>query len=104
VGIAHTRTAASARYLLGFEPIVGAFAFSCSRRSGCRISRKGGAPHDVVIALFGRSAWRWGFTFRVHEGYPPDLSSYLSQHTVRHPHGPLLMLALTAVLRFDRRL
>lgn len=79
-GIAHTSYGGvGLGYLLGFEPIIGAFIFSvCAALGiGC-IKRKGGANSDVVIGLFWSLGMALGILFiALMPGYPPDLSSYL---------------------------
>jgi hypothetical protein len=80
-GIAHTAYGGvGLGYLLGFEPIVGAFAFSVLAALGIgRISRKGGARTDVVIALFWSFGMAMGILFIAFmKGYPPDLSHTFS--------------------------
>ncbi len=101
-GIAHTAYGGvGLGYLLGFEPIVGAFAFSVLAALGIgRISRKGGARTDVVIALFWSFGMAMGILFIAFmKGYPPDLSSYLFGSILSVTRTDLyLMLALTVVV------
>ncbi len=79
-GIAHTSYGGvGLGYLLGFEPIIGAFLFSiCAALGIGYIKRKGGARSDVVIGLFWSLGMALGIIFiALMPGYPPDLSSYL---------------------------
>lgn len=79
-GIAHTSYGGVGMgYLLGFEPILGAFLFSIAAAFGIgMIKRRGGARFDVVIALFWSVGMALGILFIAFmPGYPPDLSSYL---------------------------
>ncbi len=79
-GIAHTSYGGvGLGYLLGFEPIVGAFLFSILAAVGVGyIKRKGGARSDVIVGLFWSLGMALGILFiGLMPGYPPDLSSYL---------------------------
>ena len=79
-GIAHTAYGGvGLGYLVGFEPIVGAFLFSIGAAIGIGlIKRKGGGQTDVVIGLFWSLGMALGILFIAFmEGYPPDLTSYL---------------------------
>jgi len=79
-GIAHTAYGGvGLGYLLGFEPILGAFAFSIAAAFGIgAIKRKGGAGQDVAIGLFWAMGMALGIFFiALMPGYPPNLSSYL---------------------------
>lgn len=79
-GIAHTSYGGiGLGYLMGFEPILGAFLFSSCAALGIGfIKRKGSVRFDVVIALFWSLGMALGILFiALMPGYPPDLSSYL---------------------------
>ena len=79
-GIAHTSYGGvGLGYLLGFEPIIGAFLISVLAALGIGyIKRKGGTRSDVVIGLFWSLGMALGVLFvALMPGYPPDLSSYL---------------------------
>jgi len=79
-GIAHTSYGGvGLGYLLGFEPIIGAFLFSLLASLGIGyIKRKGGERSDIVIGLFWSLGMALGILFiALMPGYPPDLSSYL---------------------------
>ncbi|HOP10169.1 MAG TPA: metal ABC transporter permease [Oscillospiraceae bacterium] len=79
-GIAHTAYGGvGLGYLLGFEPILGAFLFAVGAAFGIGvIKRKAGGNSDVVIGLFWSLGMALGILFiALTPGYPPDLSSYL---------------------------
>jgi len=79
-GIAHTSYGGvGLGYLLGFEPIIGAFFISiCAALGIGYIKRQGGTRSDVVIGLFWSLGMALGILFiALMPGYPPDLSSYL---------------------------
>src|SRR5665647_455997 len=66
-------------YLMGFEPILGAFLFAVCAAFGIGyINRKGGARSDIIIGLFWSLGMALGILFiALMPGYPPDLNSYL---------------------------
>lgn len=79
-GIAHTSYGGiGLGYLMGFEPIIGAFIFSVCAALGIGfIKRRGGTHSDVVIALFWSLGMALGILFiALMPGYPPNISSYL---------------------------
>ncbi|MEA5084800.1 MAG: metal ABC transporter permease [Lachnospiraceae bacterium] len=79
-GIAHTAYGGvGLGYLLGFEPIIGAFLFSISAAIGVGyIKRKGSVQSDIIIGLFWSLGMALGIVFiAIMPGYPPDLNSYL---------------------------
>ena len=79
-GIAHTSYGGvGLGYLLGFEPIIGAFLFSVTAALGVGyIKRRGMGRSDVIISLFWSLGMALGILFiALMDGYPPDLSSYL---------------------------
>lgn len=101
-GIAHTSYGGiGLGYLLGFEPIAGAFLFAVSAALGIGyIKRKGGARFDVVIGLFWSLGMALGILFiGMMKGYPPDLSSYLFGSILSVTKSDLyLMLCLTLIV------
>ncbi|KNZ42068.1 metal ABC transporter permease [Acetobacterium bakii] len=103
-GIAHTAYGGvGLGYLLGFEPIIGAFVFSvCAALGIGYINKKGGAAADVVIGLFWSMGMALGILFiALMPGYPPDLSSYLFGSILSVTQGDLyLMIGLTLVVVF----
>lgn len=78
-GIAHTSYGGvGLGYLLGFEPILGAFAFAISAALGIGAIRKRGARTDAAIALFWSLGMALGILFiALMPGYPPNIASYL---------------------------
>lgn len=79
-GIAHTSYGGvGLGYLLGFEPIIGAFAMSiCAALGISYIKRKSGTQSDLIIGLFWSFGMALGILFiALMPGYPPDITSYL---------------------------
>lgn len=103
-GIAHTAYGGvGLGYLLGFEPIIGAFVFSvCAALGIGYINNKGGTSSDVIIGLFWSMGMALGILFiALMPGYPPDLSSYLFGNILSVTRGDLyLMVALTLIVVF----
>ncbi|WP_373482971.1 metal ABC transporter permease [Acetobacterium sp.] len=103
-GIAHTAYGGvGLGYLLGFEPIIGAFIFSvCAALGIGYINKKGGAKSDVVIGLFWSVGMALGIFFiALMPGYPPDLSSYLFGSILSVTRLDLyLMIGLTLIVVF----
>lgn len=101
-GIAHTSYGGvGLGYLMGFEPIIGAFLFSICAALGIGfIKRKGDARSDVVIALFWSLGMALGILFiALMPGYPPDLSSYLFGNILSVTKVDLyLMISLTLIV------
>lgn len=103
-GIAHTSYGGvGLGYLMGFEPIIGAFLFSmCAALGIGYIKRKGGARSDVVIGLFWSLGMALGILFiALMPGYPPDLSSYLFGSILAVTKADLyLMICLSFIVMF----
>ena len=103
-GIAHTSYGGvGLGYLMGFEPILGAFLFStCAALGIGYIKRKGGTRSDVVIGLFWSLGMALGILFvALMPGYPPDMSSYLFGSILSVIRSDLyLMLGLTLLVVF----
>ena len=79
-GIAHTSYGGvGLGYLLGFEPIIGAFFFAVLAALGIgAMKRRGMTRTDILISLFWSLGMASGILFiSMMDGYPPDLSSYL---------------------------
>jgi len=96
-GIAHTSYGGvGLGYLLGFEPIIGAFLFSiCAALGIGYIKRKGGVQSDVVIGLFWSLGMSLGILFiSLMPGYPPDLSSYLFGNILAVTKSDLYLMAV----------
>jgi len=101
-GIAHTAYGGvGLGYLMGFEPIIGAFIFSAGAAVGIGyINRKGGAQSDVIIGLFWSLGMALGIVFiALMPGYPPDLNSYLFGNILSVTKSDLyLMVILTFIV------
>lgn len=79
-GVAHTAYGGvGLGYLLGFEPIIGAFLFAIGSAFGLGyIKKKGGVQSDILIGLFWSLGMALGILFiALKPGYPPDMNSYL---------------------------
>ncbi|MFU0832689.1 MAG: Zinc transport system permease protein [Oscillospiraceae bacterium] len=101
-GIAHTSYGGvGLGYLLGFEPILGAFLFAVigSLAIG-QISRKKSIHSDVIIGLFWSFGMALGILFvAMTPGYPPDMNSYLFGNILSVTRSDiLLMVVLTFVV------
>ncbi len=97
-GIAHTAYGGvGLGYLLGFEPILGAFLFAILAALGIgRIRRRGFASAETVISLFWSLGMALGVLFiGLMPGYPPALNSYLFGNILAVTRADLI---LTAVL------
>jgi zinc transport system permease protein len=103
-GIAHTAYGGvGLGYLLGFEPIIGAFLFSIAAALGIgAIKRKGGVQADIIIGLFWSLGMALGIVFiALMPGYPPDLNSYLFGNILSVTQADLyLMVLLTLPVLF----
>jgi len=101
-GIAHTAYGGvGLGYLIGFEPIIGAFIFSTCAAVGIGyINRKGGAQSDVIIGLFWSLGMALGIVFiAIMPGYPPDMNSYLFGNILSVTKSDLyLMVILTFIV------
>lgn len=100
-GIAHTSYGGvGLGYLLGFEPIIGAFLFSICAAVGIGyIKRRGGTSSDVIIGLFWSLGMALGILFiALMPGYPPDLSSYLFGSILSVTKGDLYLIIILACI------
>ncbi len=100
-GIAHTSYGGvGLGYLLGFEPIIGAFFISiCAALGIGYIKRKGGTRADVVIGLFWSMGMALGILFiACMPGYPPDLSSYLFGNILSVTRTDLYLIAILTLI------
>lgn len=96
-GIAHTSYGGvGLGYLLGFEPIIGAFLISiCAALGIGYIKRRGGTQSDVIIGLFWSLGMALGILFIAFmPGYPPDLSSYLFGSILSVTRNDLYLIAI----------
>ena len=87
-------------YLLGFEPIIGAFLFSVSAALGIgAIKRRGGVQSDVIIGLFWSLGMALGIVFiALMPGYPPDLNSYLFGNILSVTKADLYLMIILSFL------
>ena len=103
-GIAHTAYGGvGLGYLMGFEPILGAFIFSIGAAIGIGyIKRKRSTSADVIIGLFWSLGMALGILFiALMPGYPPDLSSYLFGSILSVTKVDLsLIITLTCIVTF----
>lgn len=79
-GIAHTSFGGVGfGYLIGIEPILGAFAFAIAAALGIGyISKKSHQSSDVATGIFWSAGMASGILFiSFTPGYPPDMTSYL---------------------------
>jgi zinc transport system permease protein len=100
-GIAHTAYGGvGLGYLMGFEPIIGAFLFAVLAALGIgAISKHTRSGADVVIGLFWSMGMALGILFiALMPGYPPDLSSYLFGNILSVTRSELLMMFLITLL------
>lgn len=90
-------------YLLGIEPILGAFGFAvCAALGVGFVKRRGGANTDVIIGLFWSIGMALGIFFvALMPGYPPDMNSYLFGNILAVTRSDLYFTAgLTAAVVF----
>lgn len=100
-GIAHTSYGGvGLGYLMGFEPILGAFLFAAAAALGIGfIKRIGGALFDIAIALFWSLGMALGIVFiAIMPGYPPDLSSYLFGNILSVTRSDLLLMSILTLV------
>lgn len=100
-GIAHTSYGGvGLGYLLGFEPILGAFVISIGAALGIGyISRKGGTRSEVIIGLFWSLGMALGILFiALMPGYPPDLSSYLFGSILSVSRSDIYLIAVLTLI------
>ncbi len=100
-GIAHTSYGGvGLGYLLGFEPIIGAFFISVLAAFGIGfIKRKGNTRSDVVIGLFWSLGMALGILFiALMPGYPPDLSSYLFGSILSVTRADIYLMAILTLI------
>ncbi len=102
-GIAHTAYGGvGLGYLLGIEPVYGAFAFALAAAAGMGfIKRRGTFRSDVIIGLFWSFGMALGILFiSLTPGYAPDPSSYLFGNILSVSAGDLVMIAVLALVVF----
>lgn len=103
-GVAHTAYGGvGLGYLLGFEPIIGAFIFAFASALGIGyFKNKGNIQSDISIALFWSFGMALGIIFIGFAlGYPPDMSTYLFGDILAVRSTDLiLMVMLTIIISF----
>lgn len=100
-GIAHTSYGGvGLGYLMGFEPILGAFLFSICAALGIGfIKRKVGTRTDIVIGIFWSFGMALGVLFvALMPGYPPDMSSYLFGSILSVTKADIFLISSLTVL------
>ena len=98
-GIAHTSYGGvGLGYLIGIDPIIGAFLFSLAAVFGVGyIKRKGGQNSEIIIGLFWSLGMALGvFFISFMDAYPPGIQSYLFGNILSVTKSDLkLMVVLT---------
>lgn len=101
-GIAHTSYGGvGLGYLLGFEPILGAFVFSIAAALGIGVIKsKATGSQDIMIAMFWSLGMALGILFiGLTPGYPPMVTSYLFGNILSVTRFDLvLMFVLTIII------
>jgi zinc transport system permease protein len=99
-GIAHTSYGGvGLGYLLGFEPILGAFAFAVGAALGIGVVRRKGARTDAAIALFWSLGMALGILFiALMPGYPPNIGSYLFGSILSVTTSNLILMSLLSLI------
>ncbi|MFO7969792.1 MAG: metal ABC transporter permease [Bacillota bacterium] len=100
-GIAHTSYGGvGLGYLMGFEPIFGAFMFSIVAALGIGvIKNKTTGIKDVIIAMFWSLGMALGILFiGIMPGYPPEVTSYLFGNILSVTRFDLLLMTILTVL------
>lgn len=95
-GIAHTAYGGvGLGYLLGFEPVLGAFLFAVFSALGIGfISRRKKSQTDILIGLFWPLGMALGILFiSMMDSYPPDMTSYLFGSIISVTKADLLLMA-----------
>jgi zinc transport system permease protein len=100
-GVAHTSYGGvGLGYLLGFEPILGAFIFSIIAALGIGfIKNKLTGIKDIVIAMFWSLGMALGVLFiAMTPGYPPELTSYLFGNILSVTSFDLTIMTILTVI------
>ncbi len=100
-GVAHTSYGGvGLGYLLGFEPILGAFIFSIIAALGIGfIKNKLTGIKDIVIAMFWSLGMALGVLFiAMTPGYPPELTSYLFGNILSVTRFDLIVMAILTII------
>ena len=100
-GIAHTAYGGvGLGYLLGIEPMIGAFLFAVASAFGIGyVKRKGSVQSDVLIGLFWSLGMALGIVFiAMMPGYPPDMNSYLFGNILSVTRADLYLMVVLSVI------
>lgn len=101
-GIAHTSYGGvGLSYLLGFQPIIGAFLFSITAALGIgAIKNSKNGSKDIIIAMFWSLGMALGILFiGLTPGYPPLVTTYLFGNILSVTRLDLiLMMVLTMII------
>jgi len=101
-GIAHTSYGGvGLSYLLGFQPIIGAFLFSITAALGIgAINNSKNGSKDIIIAMFWSLGMALGILFiGLTPGYPPLVTTYLFGNILTVTRLDLiLMMVLTMII------
>lgn len=100
-GIAHTAYGGvGLGYLIGFEPIIGAFLFSIIAALGIGIiKRRDALQSDVIIGLFWSLGMALGIVFiSFMPGYPPDMNSYLFGNILSVTKSDIYIMVILTVI------
>lgn len=96
-GIAHTSYGGvGLGYLMGFEPILGAFLFSVAAALTIgAIGRKKASHSEVAIGLLWSAGMGLGILFvSLAPGYPPDMTTYLFGNILSVTQADLVLMAI----------
>ena len=100
-GIAHTSFGGvGLGYLLGIEPIIGAFIFAIAAALGIGfISKRSNENSDVTTGIFWSAGMASGILFIAFApGYPPDMTSYLFGDILTVSRVDLLLALILDIL------
>ncbi|MBN2540384.1 MAG: metal ABC transporter permease [Bacilli bacterium] len=100
-GIAHTSYGGvGLGYLLGFEPLLGAFIFAVTAALGSNlIKNRMTGVSDVIIAIFWSLGMSLGILFiGLIPGYPPDVTSYLFGNILSVTTLNLVLMAIITLI------
>ncbi|MFI3206496.1 MAG: metal ABC transporter permease [Clostridia bacterium] len=100
-GVAHTAYGGvGLGYMLGFEPIYGAFLFALASAFGIGyFKRKGNIQSDISIALFWSFGMALGIVFvGFAPGYTPDMSTYLFGDILSVRRQDLIFMAIMTLI------
>lgn len=100
-GIAHTSYGGvGLSYLLGFQPIIGAFMFSIMAALGIgAIKNRSTGSTDIIIAMFWSLGMALGILFiGLTPGYPPMVTTYLFGNILTVTRLDLILMIILTVI------